>query len=389
MDELNIYKYEAFLTNQITEQAKFERFINECVLMTESKNSIDNISVLNESLADSISNGVKKFLTMIAKMWGKFIEGMDTLIKRDKSYLEKYKDTILKKKMVERTVQMYDYENGLKILTNSAIPAFNYPALKDSLASDASFIAAHFNNYVNPKSTTPNAEIPSFVDQVKSKFRGGREVEMSTSKINMTNVFNYCYGYQNMKSSIEKDINNVKKAGSAAIEIANKMAREGAQNESNILATPKYFSFITESLINEFQVVNGKEGNSNQQQSSPTNPGDKSQPETRPDKANVNINDKDSASNDDEVRDNITNVKEDSDRINRYFKLCGDFLAAKLTVAEEMYKEYMSLIKMHIRDYVGTKDKIADNKSADQGSDYNNKDDVEQIFKNINNPKKK
>jgi hypothetical protein len=42
-----------------------------------------------------------------------------------------------------------------------------------------------------------------------------------------------------------------------------------------------------------------------------------------------------------------------SKNIGVYFRCCGNILAGKLTVAQAMYKDYMAIIRAHVRDYVG------------------------------------
>jgi len=373
-NNLELVKYSMFLAEEVVENAKMTRYLNECLLIAEGNNNIVNIKAINESFVDSLKNGIKKLIAAIARMWGKFLEGMNNLVKADKNYLDKYRETILKKKMKDYKLTMYKYD--VKTLVNASVPALNYGSMRDKLSSDETFISAYFNNYTNPSSKA------SFVDQVKTKFRGSSEpIEMDSNKINMTDIFNYCYNYDQIRRSLEKDIGAIRVAGNTAIEVINKMARDGEIQEStNIFEDAKYYSHINEGYIsiNELQVQKVEpNGTSNNQNNNTNTTGNNQQQtkETNPAKANTNISNKDNASNEDDIKNNASNAKEDGDRLNRYLKICGDFLAAKLTISEEIYKEYMSLIKLHVRDYVGVKNDASDTKAKDNGSNYNDNKD--------------
>ena len=67
--------------------------------------------------------------------------------------------------------------------------------------------------------------------------------------------------------------------------------------------------------------------------------------------------------------------------------ICRIIIGAKLNAVQQIAKDYMIIIREHVRSYVGTKNDTKDNKSASQGDDYskyrNKKTD------NSNNEKKK
>ena len=101
------YEYLTFLAERTTQQVRMERIINEAVLIGEGADTIENIELIQESFSESVKKVIHKLLTFIGKLWGKFIEAMNTLIKNDKAYLERYKDIILKKKPADDII-IYD-----------------------------------------------------------------------------------------------------------------------------------------------------------------------------------------------------------------------------------------------------------------------------------------
>lgn len=64
--------------------------------------------------------------------------------------------------------------------------------------------------------------------------------------------------------------------------------------------------------------------------------------------------------------------------IDKWRQVCSNILTAKLTVYQQIAKDFMAIIRAHVQSYVGTNDKDAnENKKAeDEGIDYNS------IFKN-------
>ena len=56
--------------------------------------------------------------------------------------------------------------------------------------------------------------------------------------------------------------------------------------------------------------------------------------------------------------------------ITKWISVCRTIITAKWTASEQIAKDYMALIRAHVRSYVGTKEDKADNKAASQGTNY-------------------
>mgnify|MGYP004577986693 FL=1 len=121
--------YEMFLVENAIEQAELEKYINECIMISNNTNTISNIETLNENFSDKVKESFAKILSSIGAIWKKFLETTNNLIKNDEAYLNKYKDIILKKKPVDATYNMYDYNNkskgGVSLLYNTPLPSLN------------------------------------------------------------------------------------------------------------------------------------------------------------------------------------------------------------------------------------------------------------------------
>ena len=56
--------------------------------------------------------------------------------------------------------------------------------------------------------------------------------------------------------------------------------------------------------------------------------------------------------------------------ISKWITVCRTIITAKWTASEQIAKDYMALIRAHVRSYVGTKEDKADNQAAKQGTNY-------------------
>lgn len=381
--------YKFFLAEKMSEQAKLERYINECVLISEGANTFGNIDIIHESFVDKIKGAITKLVQAIANMWNKFLESMNTLLKTDRAYLEKYKDIILKKKPIEADYNMYMYEQGLPVLLKTDIPAINMNAMDQELESDDAFLKKHFGHLIN------GAKEPYKIGELaRARFRGGngQEITLNSSKLKMTDMYNYCYTYKKLEDLIRKDITNIQKVSADIITKIDNMARQGEiKKESfDLYGNRQYLSSVYESYIHEAtpgtkvdpdkkdgNEKSGVQNNQNQQQGNPV----QNQPHQAYNKA-------EKGDSNQEINTDKT-AKELSDKANRYLRICGEVLAAKQSIAEEIYKAYMSIIKAHVRDYVGKKNDKADDRVKDSATDYsgNNNENSSNDKENSNSNK--
>lgn len=367
-------RYKFYLAEQAAEQAKLERFINECVLIGESTNTFGNIDIIHESFVDKLKSAIGRFLQAISNMWHKFVEASDSLLKTNKAYLEKYKDIILKKKPVDADYSMYKYEQGLPLLLRTDIPVINLNSMDQDLVDDETFMRKHFSSLVQ------GAKTPYKISEIaKAKFRGGNgeEVTVNSSRLNMTDIYDYCYTYKKLQDLIEKDIKNIQKVTSDIIVKIDNMARRGEiKNESviDLYGNRQYMSAVYESFVHEATPGQRVVKDTNQGSENKDN-GNKDNEANKP---HNNYNSMQKEGPNQEINTEKS-AKELSEKANRYLKICGEVLAAKQSVAEEIYKAYMSIIKAHVRDYVGKTDDKADNRvkqaPSQQTTDNNKKEE--------------
>lgn len=374
-------KYSAYVTEEYVRQAEYNRYLEECVLTGINENTREQIDVINEGFIDSIKNGLKKLWNAIVKMWHKFLEGMNTLFRNNKSYLEKYKDIILKKKFPEgTTISMHNYPEGIKRLVEAEIPDFKYngkdikalfqgldKTLLEKLKEEdiqltlkkELFSKYYNNNYENN-------------DEVKTYLRGGTKEEQvyDANKINMTDIYNYCYSADDLIKKIETSIKNLENDVTQVITYIDNKAAATVKKESGYYSNI-YGTYVTEA--NPVNVPKGNEGgdsNASSTGSGTTN----NAPTNNPAVANKDGERVDVGAEKKAIDDNIGDDHELLNYLSKayraYLSVAGGFLGTKLTIAKEIYGVYMQIIKSLVRLTVGDKD--ADSKAVkDKGTEYN------------------
>lgn len=412
MDYNEMLNYGFFLAEQQYEDERLRDYIEGCVSLANGRNVVREMTYINEAIGETIKGFFTKILNVIKSIWAKFVESLDRLIHNTQEYLTKYKDIILKKKAPDVTYTMYNYPEGLKTLVNAAVPQFNYQLMQNYLDGE------HQEKFLKQYSPFKDCLVPNsdatYPEQYKATFRNGKgkadeKIEIAASDINMKDVYDYCYNYKSIKDKLQKDINTIDKA---AVDANNIIAKRQKDKTGQKLVSPEELEKDenkvdgkteevktgnesttiynrTTRFINELQVNSNDNGDGN---TTNTQKVQDTSAASSTFKAN-NTNIQQAPDNNKEQSDNaLNNVTGEVDtivkQINVYFDSAKELLGAKQTVCEEIFKEYMAIIKYHVRYYVGHQDK---NKSAEtdrseqRGSNYNQQQNQEQ---NDNNQQK-
>lgn len=348
----NEIKYLSFLAEQEIEQARFNAYLKECMLISEGNNTAENLNAINEALIESVSNTVKKLVNWIGKLWQRFIENIDALIKKNQDYLVKYKDIILNRKLdPDAKFTMYDYDKGLELIKKTTVPKLNWESMKNNLNSKEEIIKTYFS------ALSINGAQEDIADQIKTKFRGSsKQVQKNSSAINMSDIYNYCYKYADMKKQLKSDINTIKESANIAIDTANKLAKVYSESSS-------YYSFVKESFITEVENKQPLVGIEN--------PADK-EADAKP---NDNKNTTGEDTNNTNTIKNSVNSKESADdvvkKVSNYLSVCGTVLAAKQTILQEIFNANMYIIRWHVKQNIseGKNDSRKVNKTTDSKSE--------------------
>ncbi len=423
MDYITEAQLFEYMENKRNEQITLESYINECVILSEAKTAIHNLKVFNEEEKKSgwerIKEAFKKFGEFIKRIFAKFFDKMSRFVNGNKKWLDKHKAIILNNPFKFENVTMYNYPVGIKRMVNSAIPAFtDYETMKSNLESDKKCYDWMAKSIGYDKFSY--AEGVNFTESVANYFRGGEStMEFSAAKLNMADIFNYCYEYEKMDSNIRKDrdvlLNGIaavtkaidKKAASLSADTSSSSSSsaENKEKEPPVSATTPptepgkenkdgdktkseaavfsnvYSRYITEAdgveIGNKKDEADNPSGVQMKANQSSGVSGDKDATASTNMK-NVDYNGKDSSDIQNKNVEDVEKVndgaaiKEMSENCSRYKAAASGVFSAKLTVAEKCYKDYMKILIAHVDSYIGRQQN--NDKTTDVATDYRNSD---------------
>jgi hypothetical protein len=371
MDYLMEFQYFSFLSQTMESQDRLERYVRECTIIAEGKDIVGQIQIFNEGVGDKIKEKWAQFKAFIQKVFGKFLESMNKVMNTDVGYLEKYKDIILKKRLKDDTTfTMTDYEIGLRRLSSTSVPIFNYASLKPKLASADVYRKELIKEYDG------KVEFP---DYAKAYFMGGsEEKEIQPAALNMTDIYNFCHDKQKLISQIEKDQKTITNASLAQeAELKKVIADSGVKTEgfASYFDEKETYSVVKEQYITEFE-INKPAGGTSTASSQPTSAVTDTDKKLSNNMNNVS-GQNDKATEDEKKAQDAANKEKASstaltdfeNEVRVYNTESGTLLTAKMTAIHTMYSNYMKIIRKHVKDYVNDESTQGD-QMANSGTDY-------------------
>lgn len=397
MDYTREASYSSFLISEMLQQIDIETAIREAAILAEGGDINSKLDVLTESVFDKVKEVWDKFLAFIKRIWAKFTETMMSVFDVDKPYLEKYRDIILKKPMLSgTTVSMRNYQ--IDLIIKSALEPFDYNMMKDDLA-DRSKLTHRFIDAFKVEDSTEDLS-----GWCKGYFCGGQEdaQEIDGDKINLSTFYDYCYTWKDkMLPALNKDITAINNSTTKAMNLVKNAEKDKPKAEEPAKATeaPKANNQTQQQAPNQNSAAaNQTAANSGvkDQNASGNLFGDvdisryshlyEAEVKTTTTTSGSAVTTKGTTVGGDQtaaaavkstaVDANKTTVDGGTDDIEALKKLIDNYsyvaskiAAAKLTVSEWAYKEYMQVIKAHVKQQLGNKEETPD-QSVKQGQTY-------------------
>ena len=382
---LNEAIYADYLADKIYNEQRLAREINKTLIMKESTTNVaqkvNKITALYEAkLSDTIKSKWNKFITFIKTLMGKFMESMTKILLDEKGYLEKYKDIILKKRPKDDIEFSYtgDYREAANRLMNTELPLFNYEQYKAELKAEGNIVLA--------QKLLKNFQLDSgseLSDQMKEYFIAADKGESKgkLSGVNMRELYDFCYNFKKIKDITDKDINHLESSTMAIQNAINAEIRKQPAETNTVEKTKEAPAETPKPENNENSKKNSgsKSYVDKKNESTIIREADEKQ---APINTNLSIKTTTYTDNDKKV-DNVNAAKtananaasgeKETDidaMISKWITVCRTIITAKWTASEQIAKDYMALIRAHVRSYVGTKEDKADNQAAKQGTNY-------------------
>lgn len=236
------YVYESkwldYLVQQSINEARIDRYIGECLVFSENTNVYDRLVAINEAISDKITSAWDKIMDFLRRMWGKFTETLNSIIAKDTTYLEKYKDIILSKPIKAfAQVSMFDLTQGEKNIANSAVPIID-SGIMDSIpvktgesdetkgALDA--MRTRIISAWQGGKPTQNPEGKEWQQWLVDYFKGalGGEKNYNADALDIRGMYQYCMNKSKLLSTLDKDRKNIENSSKEFADEAKKYATD-------------------------------------------------------------------------------------------------------------------------------------------------------------------
>lgn len=393
--------YQDYISNMITNEEKLARSLNSIIPMNES--AYRNVRAITEAKAgDTVKAKCNKFMDFIKNLIAKFMESLNSILLDYKEYLKKYED-IIKKKTPKAGLTYScsgDYKIAISRCINTEVPIFDYEKFGEDLQDEENGEKNVVTKIMSGKTGFEYDEGGDLSSMFKSYFLATDEgpKDGKLSELNFTDMYNFCYNSSKINDIVKKDERRLENSTNAIINAAKTKVAEKSTTtatnsvehvETSTTEAPSE-SVIWRSTGRYVVETNGSTGtpSGNSNSSAQSQQSTDNKPAT---KTNLSVTNSDatsqmgSYSNDTKENDtdenrkaageNIGNVDEmDENKLNKmsdeWLRICRIIFAAKITAVENIAKDYMTIIRAHVRSYTGKKDDIIDNKTASKGTKY-------------------
>lgn len=395
--------YESYIQAKIDSEERLALALKESMIISEADYS--NIRAIREAkFSDKVKNTWKRFIAFIKGLVAKFMESMSNILLDEKAYLEKYKDIILKKRPKDDMKYSYtgDYQEGIKRLIKVDIPLFNYETYKQQLEaeSDGPLAKAIIGNDFKYDDGS------SLAEQFKNYFLNldAGEKEGKFSDLNMTDLYNFCYNFKKIKEVVDKDINrleqstraietminkalNVVNNQAAGDKVNNQATNTGSNTNNKASATvdgekvkadvvDKDGKVLASAILrgNNYNILSEKvDIKQDEPSTSAASKMGSTQDKDESDEKNAAYAGASTAVDHDKEEADITKAA------NKWISVCRPIIAAKLTAYQQIAKDYMDIIRAHVRSYGGQSKKSKEGDKAPQtGTQYSKHPEVNQ-----------
>lgn len=411
-------EYNRYIESKIQNEESLIKQLGQYIPVNEA--AYKNIRVVTEAKAtDRIKNKMQKVVQFIKNLFGKFMESMTHILLDEKDYLEKYKDIILNKRPKDGMEYSYngDYKVAIDRCINTTVPVFNYATHAEALKQegDGPIVKLIMQNATG---FSYDAGEDSLSTQFKEYFlatESDKESKGNFSELNFKDMYNFCYNFKKIETITKKDENYISQSTNAIINAANQQIKDKAAATTNPApaasaenadgsAAPKphedSFRFASGTYFiegtNDQSDQNGSSGQGNSGAQSGQQSGNDNQAKT-----NTELEVKDNSKNsnavsqmgstdradidDDMKKNNAAGSDNETENAmlemgDKYTRVCQTLVAAKCTAVQQIAKDYMTIIRAHVRSYIGNTNDKKDNRVAQQSSDYqkNNKGNEQQ-----------
>ena len=356
--------YKDYIFNKMVQEQSLQKMISAELIMTESttlKTKERKLTALYEAkISDKIKSTWNKFIDFINSLFAKFGESITNIVSSYKDYLVKYKDIILSKRFKIKLTKALpgDYNTGVNRCNDVKIPVFQYndQNMKVLLSDDDEQIV----RLIIKDSSFEYDQARNLNDILKDYFLGiDKGIIDDLDNLKREDMYNFCLNADKIQTTQKQDMSALKSTTS--------VIERAITNEVNKVNTEAY--------VMEEDQNTGSNNNNNNNVAKPgsvnTSPINSSLDDDYKNKHDENDykQDGEQAAKDGNNADNVTKA------FDNWRKVCQSVITAKMTAQQAIAKDYMGIIRAHVRSYVGRADNQEDNEQAGKPTNYakNNK----------------
>lgn len=391
--------YENYISNTIANEEALTAKINSLIPVNEAAHR--KVRVVTEAkLGDTVKSKCNKILDFIKNLFAKFMESMSNLLLNEQDYLKKYEDIIKKKKpKSELGTYTTDYRTAIDRCINLQLPVFNFKAHSELLLAEEDDQIV--KEIMKGKTGFTYDSGDTLENMFKNYFMANEDGSATTTKnisdMNFTDLYNFCYNYKKIEEITRKDRNYLEQSTNAILNsIKTEVIANQDNNQNNATTTS-----VTSPVVQSGENSNEEAAVISYNYKNYFTEGEKKE-DGKDNKGGLQINTnaisqmnsykKRDGVDDDTKNGNVAAAKAKEDGItekqmldmtDKWLRICRIIIAAKCTAVQSIAKDYMEIIRAHVRSYVGTKDKTTD-QSAKRGTDYSKGNKENKSDKNKN-----
>ena len=371
--------YKDYIFNKMVQEQSLQKMISAELIMTESttlKTKERKLTALYEAkISDKIKSTWNKFIDFINSLFAKFGESITNIVSSYKDYLVKYKDIILSKRFKIKLTKALpgDYNTGVNRCNDVKIPVFQYndQNMKVLLSDDDEQIV----RLIIKDSSFEYDQARNLNDILKDYFLGiDKGIIDDLDKLKREDMYNFCLNADKIQTTQKQDMSALKSTTS--------VIERAITNEVNKVNTEAYVMEMEEDQNtgsnNNNNNNNQGSNNNNNNNNNVAKPGSVN---TSPINSSLDDDYKNKHDENDYKQDGEQAAKDgnNADNVTKAFdnwrKVCQSVITAKMTAQQAIAKDYMGIIRAHVRSYVGRADNQEDNEQAGKPTNYakNNK----------------
>lgn len=229
----NEIKYYEYLTEMAVNKEKIIGLAKTAAAIKEDA-SFEQLYIIREDAVETLKNTWQRFDAFIKRLFAKFMDYFNRVIRTNIGWLKEYKDTILKVKPDSVQVDgVKDYQTGIQNMMRLSIPTFDQ--VKDKVPNDITNNGDFVRTMISSYNESNDTDLSKFCIEY---FEGGPETKtVDMMNMNMTDMYNYCYDANKMNDIVSNDIKNIESGYNAILpqlkELQNKQALDKKTAEAN------------------------------------------------------------------------------------------------------------------------------------------------------------